>query len=505
MKYSNEKLAEWQAAVGSQDMGAVLTALSAISDTGDQSLLYLLQEAGTGLRASFKIMKMIRLNEDDPPLNFEEFRDQCIKKLMGLEQPPSATMGVKLPSTQATTRKIFISYNHHDQARATRLALELEQQRDIDVFIDHWDMSAGESLLDRIEKGIDESSFLIALLSPNSVESKWVRTELQYAFLREQHQQGMRIIPVVIEECKLPIHVAGRLHIDMRSASDWERSLQYLVNTIRGHKPFSKVVSEYINSTSDNSPYQDKMKREGRRLILELAQHRELDVEENQKWMLWELYHKLLPGYTATMKLGRNHDSNAPAGSYIFMLVDRWNARMCTIMLKEEEFRRGLWSGEFDLIRGCRLKAKNFQFCGDLGRLSSDRRYNPHTQINPFLDSCAPTMKPILESLDSALDRFQTGSQQSFLYDLDKIVFASADRKIKVVVGSAIENMCYAFSHLLLRGHSESGPQWAVFEVFDPFFASLKYTSVCPAHLDHVFEGDVDLMDTHGEVPLGLA
>ena len=46
---------------------------------------------------------------------------------------------------------------------------------------------------------------------------------------------------------------------------------------------------------------------------------------------------------------------------------------------------------------------------------------------------------------------------------------------------------------------------WAIFEVYDPFFCNLKHTAVCPARLGVEFEGDIDLMDSHGKVLLGPA
>ena len=64
-------------------MGAVLNAMSAIAQTGDESLVDLLENAGTGLRASVKKMKIIKLNEDDPALDIEGFRSKCITDLTG--------------------------------------------------------------------------------------------------------------------------------------------------------------------------------------------------------------------------------------------------------------------------------------------------------------------------------------------------------------------------------------------------------------------------------------
>jgi hypothetical protein len=503
MTYTPDQLSEWKAAMESENMGIVLNAMSAIVQTGDKSLVYLLQNAGAGLRASVRQMKIIKLNEDEPALDIEGFRNKCIQDLTGNSNLDDVSKTSATGSTNSGQRKIFISYNHRDKEWATRLALELGQLPGVDVFIDHWEMSAGQSLLDRIEEGIDQSSFLVVLLSSHSVESKWVRTELQYAFFKEQEEGRTWIIPVVIEDCKLPIHVAGRLYVDMKSDSTWEQSFQQLVNVICGRKPFSKLVSEYLKREKDNSPYTDKAKQAGRRLLLELAKYREMDVEENQRWMLWTLFHKLLKQYKCTIKMG--HQNGSPEDTMSFIFIDRWNAQYCSVVLKADEFRRGLWSGEFDPINGCELKSKHLEFLGDIGRLSLNPRYNSHTAVNPFLDSCAKAMKPILRALESEMKHFDEGGRLAFLYDLEKIVHPATNRNIKVVVGSASESQCCAPLYRFRDDCAQPSEEWAVYELFDPFFGALKYTSVCPNHLQYFLAQDVDLMSAETEVSLGLA
>lgn len=272
----------------------------------------------------------------------------------------------------------------------------------------------------------------------------------------------------MIEECKLPIHVAGRLYIDMKSASTWEQAFQQLVNTIRGSKPFSKLVSEYLKLGKDDSPYTEKAKRAGQRLLMELAKYREMDVEENQRWMLWELFHKLLQNYTCTIKISSGHGLGSQEGDMNFILIDCWNVKSCSIDLKSEEFRRGLWSGGFDPVNGSQLKARHLEFLDDVGRLSFNPRHNPHTNVNPFLDSCSKTMNPILKGLESELSHFDEGGQQAFLYDLEKLIFPVTNRIIKVVVGVASESICRAPLHRFRNECAQPSGEWTVLRYLIP-------------------------------------
>jgi hypothetical protein len=274
---------------------------------------------------------------------------------------------------------------------------------------------------------------------------KWVRTELQYAFYKEQQDNRKFILPVVLDDCKPPIHVAGRIYVELKTDADYDRGLQYLLNAIQGRRPFSAMVAKFLEAPPE-SPYTDKAQREGRRLLVELAQHRETDVGENQRWLLWELFHALLVRYTCTLKISRGMYSSAAKDAILFELIDRWNVKGTFISLKPEEFQQGLWSADVDLSRGLRLGASDMLHLGAFGKLSAQGRFNSHTNVNPFLSSSAVPMQPVIESLRAPLSRFDEGSQQSFLFDLQTIVFANSPHAVKIVVGSGTDDLCRAMS-----------------------------------------------------------
>jgi hypothetical protein len=112
---------------------------------------------------------------------------------------------------------IFLCHSHKDNILfAEPLAKDLEKHG-LKVFYSTWSISAGDSMLEKISRGIRESDCIIVLLTPNSVESHWVQTELELAFDRCT-KEGIRIIPVVCKDCQVPDFLAPYKYVDFRKS-----------------------------------------------------------------------------------------------------------------------------------------------------------------------------------------------------------------------------------------------------------------------------------------------
>lgn len=111
--------------------------------------------------------------------------------------------------------RIFISYSSKDKQIADALYQQLRQsgQR---VWIDRVEILAGVSILGRIAAAIDEVDLVIALLSNNSVNSRWVRTELEIAVTREINGSRTHVIPVILDDCRIPPFLSHKRHIFLR-------------------------------------------------------------------------------------------------------------------------------------------------------------------------------------------------------------------------------------------------------------------------------------------------
>ena len=78
---------------------------------------------------------------------------------------------------------IFISYSHKDKKFVDKLAMQLVR-RNVNVWLDRWELSVGDSLVERVQEAVDGASALLVILSNASTASEWCKKELEAGFLR---------------------------------------------------------------------------------------------------------------------------------------------------------------------------------------------------------------------------------------------------------------------------------------------------------------------------------
>lgn len=111
--------------------------------------------------------------------------------------------------------KVFISYSHGDTDFADRLVLDLRAS-DVPATYDKWLLRVGDSIIQKIAAEVSEADSVIALLSPASVGSNWVKKELALAMTGELQTTGVKVLPAVIADCQLPPMLADKLYADFR-------------------------------------------------------------------------------------------------------------------------------------------------------------------------------------------------------------------------------------------------------------------------------------------------
>src|SRR5438094_473008 len=116
---------------------------------------------------------------------------------------------------QNTGRRVFLSYADADEPIATRIADAL-RGAGLLVWSDSWELAAGDSIARRIEETLVSSDLLVVLLSPRSVNSRWVEVELSAALATELRDRAITVIPALIEDCQIPALLADRAYFDLR-------------------------------------------------------------------------------------------------------------------------------------------------------------------------------------------------------------------------------------------------------------------------------------------------
>lgn len=99
--------------------------------------------------------------------------------------------------------KAFLSHATEDKERfAVPLAREL-RGKGVEVWLDQWEMKAGDSLVRKVFTGIEDASIFIVVVSDISVTKPWVQEELDAAVIRKI-QSTCKIIPVVLDDVEVP-------------------------------------------------------------------------------------------------------------------------------------------------------------------------------------------------------------------------------------------------------------------------------------------------------------
>src|SRR5215208_6793418 len=147
------------------------------------------------------------------------------------------------------SKDIFIAYSRRDQEFVTRLASDLNEQVAF-VWFDRSTIQPGQKWHDEIMEGIQECKAFILVLSPDAIESRYVREELNKAL-----ELGKTIFPVIYRPAKwtgeFESLVSEVQTLDLRSGS-YTANFQKLVDGLieagagkaTGERPFLRQSTQ---------------------------------------------------------------------------------------------------------------------------------------------------------------------------------------------------------------------------------------------------------------------
>jgi len=104
---------------------------------------------------------------------------------------------------------VFISHTSKDDAVVEKIWQALESLK-IRAWVDSQELAGGDKLTPEVQKAINDHEHFIAVLSPNTINSRWVKKEIEYAL-----GLGKKVIPVMlpgIEPTALPLWFGSAPH-----------------------------------------------------------------------------------------------------------------------------------------------------------------------------------------------------------------------------------------------------------------------------------------------------
>jgi len=122
---------------------------------------------------------------------------------------------VALHRMSDTIPKAFICHASEDKPTARSIALALRDMG-ATVWIDEWEINVGESIVEKVNAGLEECSHLVLLLSSHSVNKPWVRREFSAALMGQLSERRVTVLPVRLDESKPPKIIEDIKYADAR-------------------------------------------------------------------------------------------------------------------------------------------------------------------------------------------------------------------------------------------------------------------------------------------------
>jgi|GEM_PF-5850206 len=122
-------------------------------------------------------------------------------------------------------QQIFISYSRKEEDIVHQLANVLTDA-DISVWLDVWHIATGENWRDAIQRGLDESTLMLLVITPNAMDSKQVANEWHYYL-----DEGKPIIPILLEPARIHYQIRSLNYIDFHG-QEFDTAFQLLLKSI---------------------------------------------------------------------------------------------------------------------------------------------------------------------------------------------------------------------------------------------------------------------------------
>jgi len=145
--------------------------------------------------------------------------------------------------------KVFISYNQNDSMsmRAVKGALEAAG---IKVFADIYEIEAGENIQAFIDKALQENTFILSLISRNSLVSGWVNIEINSAMLLNKF--GKKWLPAGLDDaCFDSEFYFSTLESFDEKIGKLRFNVTRAINQQVDSRPFEKELARQIDTKAD--------------------------------------------------------------------------------------------------------------------------------------------------------------------------------------------------------------------------------------------------------------
>lgn len=129
-----------------------------------------------------------------------------------------------------SNKVVFLSHSSKDKPFIRQLAADLTNENVL-VWLDEQQINVGDSINEKISQGLAESDYFIVALSDNSVNSEWVKRELNSALITEIESKKVKILPIKLSDCEFPPLIKDKKYADFTKS--YKAGLTELIKSIK--------------------------------------------------------------------------------------------------------------------------------------------------------------------------------------------------------------------------------------------------------------------------------
>lgn len=191
---------------------------------------------------------------------------------------------------------IFLSHSSIDKPFVRKLAADLRRSGFF-VWVDEAEIKIGDSLIEKIESGIDNTDFLGVIISAASIKSEWVNREVRLALTQEISGRRVKVLPILLENVTIPSFLLDKKYADFTAENKYKNSLQQLIDRL---SELPDNIDKTSFSASEIAFYKQQLD----------SLRKELDVTRGEKRILLERLEKERSNIPAQLKEAIKSENN---------------------------------------------------------------------------------------------------------------------------------------------------------------------------------------------------
>jgi hypothetical protein len=125
---------------------------------------------------------------------------------------------------------VFISHRGDDTQQAEQLATEIRHVGH-KVWLDAWKIDMGDSIVERINEGLEGATYMVVCYSSSGVTAPWMSREWMSALARQLNGYSIKLLPVVLTGGEPPAILADVKYANL--VKDWQQGIAQLLHAIR--------------------------------------------------------------------------------------------------------------------------------------------------------------------------------------------------------------------------------------------------------------------------------